>query len=128
MAEEDLQVMETVLQPLEIPEVGEVATPTIPTVLYSKQFPQKELVSGMEPLLPEILEESKNQGEVVQIFLAICCLDTLKKTDAKFFFCEKDLEEAKGVIIQWAQCYQNINYVLPSVMATVHWGFTPIVW
>lgn len=122
--------IEREFNPLEIPqaEIGDESHPPIPDKLTSRQFRQKKLVSGMEQLLPEILEESKKYGDEVQIFLAICCVDSLERTEAKFFFTEKDLEEAKGVIIQWAQHYQNINYMLPSVMATVHWGFTPIIW
>jgi len=127
MAKEDLRVMETEFQLIKIPQ-EEPAPPPIPEKLMSQQFPQKELVAGVKDLLPEILEESKKQGEVVQIFLAICCVDSLESTEAKFFFTEKDLEEAKGVIIQWAQAYQDQNYMLSPFMATVHWGFTPIVW
>lgn len=127
MAEEDLRVMEVKFQPIEIPE-AEVSPPPIPEELNFQQFHQKELVAGVEALLPEILEESKKYGRVVQIFVAITLLESVEATEAKFFFTEKDLEEAKKVIIQWANAYQEINYMLPPLVAKVYWGFTPIIW
>lgn len=94
----------------------------------SQQLPQKELVAGMEQLLPDILDKSKKQGEVVQIFLAITLLETVEETEAKFFFTEEYLKNATEVILDWAQAYQDKNYMLPPLMATVYWGFAPIVW
>jgi hypothetical protein len=127
MAKEDLRVMETEFQLIEIPQV-EPPHPPIPEKLTSRQFRQKELVSGMEQLLPEILEESKISGDVVQIFLAITLLETVEETEAKFFFTEEFLKDATGIILDWTKAYQDKNYMLPPLMATVHWGFTPIVW
>ena len=128
MVKEDLRVMETEFQPLEISGFGYESQPRIPDQIYSRQFRQKELVAGIELLLPEILEESKKYGDVVQIFLAITVLETVEETEAKFFFTEEYLKNATEVILDWAQAYQDKKYMLPPLMATVHWGFTPIVW
>jgi hypothetical protein len=119
--------IEREFKPLEIPQ-EEPATPPIPEKLMSQQLPQKELVAGMEQLLPDILDKSKKQGEVVQIFLAITLLETVEETEAKFFFTEEYLKNATEVILDWAQAYQDKNYMLPPLMATVYWGFAPIVW
>lgn len=127
IAEEDLKVMVTEFQPLEITK-AEVSPPPIPTDLSSRQFPQKELVAGVEALLPEILEESKKYGSVVQIFIAIAFIKTIEDTPAKFFFTLESREEANTIILEWAKAYQDQNLMLPALMATVHWGFTPITW
>jgi NifB/MoaA-like Fe-S oxidoreductase len=115
------------MKPDEIPE-AEVAPPPIPTDLSSQQFPQKELVAGVEALLPEILEESKKYGSVVQIFIAITLLETVEETEAKFWFLTEQEQGLKPIILLWAQAYQDKNYMLPPLMATFHWGFTPIIW
>ena len=117
-------------QLIEIPqaEVGEVTPPPIPKVINSRQFPQKELVFSLTELLPEILEESKKYGSVVQIFVALTLLETVEETEAKFFFLEEQAQGIEPIILLWAQAYQNKNYMLPPLTATVHWGFTPIIW
>ncbi len=117
-------------QLLEIPqaEVSEVNPPPIPKVINSRQFPQKKLVSSVKELLPEILEESKKHGDMVQIFMAITLLETLEETEAKFFFLEEQAQEIQPIILSWAQAYQDQNYMLPALTATIHWGFTPIIW
>ena len=119
--------IEREFNPLDIPQ-AEPPHPPIPDKLISKQLPQKELVAEVELLLPEILEKSKQQGEVVQIFLAITLLETVEETEAKFFFTEEYLKNATEVILDWAQAYQDKNHMLPPLMATVYWGFAPIVW
>jgi hypothetical protein len=113
-------------QPLEIPEAE--VSPPIPDELSSRQFPQKELVAGVEALLPEILEESKKYESVVKIFIAITLLETVEETEAKFWFLTEQEQGLKPIILLWAQAYQDKNYMLPPLMATVHWGFTPIIW
>lgn len=115
------------MKPDEIPE-AEVSPPPIPTDLSSRQFPQKELVAGVKAILPEILEESKKQGELVQIFLAITLLETVEETEARFWFLTEQEQGLKPIILLWAQAYQNQTYMLPPLMATVHWGFTTIIW
>jgi len=117
-------------QLIEIPQagVGEVTPPPIPKMINSRQFPQKELVAGVKAILPEILEESKKQGELVQIFLAITLLETVEETEAKFWFLTEQEQGLKPIILLWAQAYQNQTYMLPPLMATVHWGFTTIIW
>ena len=117
--------MEPELQPLEIPEAE---APPIPGNLNTQQFPQKKFVAGVEALLPEILEESKKYGGVVQIFVALTLLETVEETEAKFFFLEEQAQGIEPIILLWAQAYQNKNYMLPPLTATVHWGFTPIIW
>lgn len=109
-------------QPLEISEADD--HPIIPTDLSSRQFPQKELLTGVKALLPEILEESKKYGDNVQIFVAI----TVEEPEVEFYFTLKDKEEATNIILEWAQSYQNKNYMLPPLMTIVYWGFTPIIW
>jgi hypothetical protein len=121
----NIQIMEK-FQPLEIPEAE--VSPPIPDELSSRQFPQKELVAGVEALLPEILEESKKYESVVKIFIAITLLETVEETEAKFWFLTEQEQGLKPIILLWAQAYQDKNYMLPPLMATVHWGFTPIIW
>lgn len=128
MREEDLRVYEIKpnLQSLVIPEAE--VSPPIPDELSSRQFPQKDFVAGVEALLPEILEESKKYGGVVQIFVAITLLETLEETEAKFFFLKEQAQGIEPIILLWAQAYQDQNYMLPALTATIHWGFTPIIW
>jgi hypothetical protein len=126
IAKEDLRVMEAEFQPLEITKAE--ISPPIPDELSSRQFHQKELVAGVEALLPEILEESKKYGSVVQIFIAITLLETVEETEAKFWFLTEQEQGLKPIILLWAEDYQNKNYMLPPLTATVHWGFTPIIW
>ena len=115
------------MKPDEIPE-AEVSPPPIPTDLSSRQFPQKELVAGVKAILPEILEESKKHGDMVQIFMAITLSETLEETEAKFFFLEEQAQEIQPIILSWAQAYQDQNYMLPALTATIHWGVSPIIW
>ena len=110
---------------------GEVSTPPIPERLMSQQLPQKDLVAGVESLLPQILNESKKYGDVVQVFLAITVIETVEETKGKFWFITEQEQELKPFIMFWAQVYQDTNYndvLPPPIIVTVHWGFTPITW
>jgi hypothetical protein len=80
------------------------------------------LIIEYAALLPEILEESKKYGSVVQIFLAITLLETVEKTGAKFWFLTEQEQGLKPIILLCAQAYQDKNYMLSPLMATIHWG------
>ena len=126
ITKEDLRVMEAEFQPLEISEAE--VSPPIPDELSSRQFQQKDFVAEVEALLPEILEESKKYGNEVQIFVALTMLETVEETEAKFFFLKEQAQGIEPIILLWAQAYQDQNYMLPALTATIHWGFTPIIW
>jgi hypothetical protein len=123
MAEEDLRVMEVEFQPIEIPK-AEVSPPPIPEELSSQQFPQKEFVAGVTELLPSIMETPTPNEE--WLFVALTLLESVEDTEAKFFFPRgESQEEAAEAILQWAKAYQEKNYMLPPLMATIHWGIVP---
>lgn len=121
MAEEDLRVMEAEFQPLDIPEAE--VSPPIPDELSLRQFPQKEFVAGVTDILPTIFSTPTPNGEL--LFVALTFAESIEKTEAKFYFPPEMQEEASVVILQWAQAYQDKNYMLSALMATVHWGIVP---
>jgi|GEM_PF-3543226 len=122
IAKEDLRVMEAEFQPLEISE-AEVSPPPIPEELSSQKFPQKKLVAGIMEFLPSILETPSPNEE--WLFVALTLLESVEDTEAKFFFPRESTEEATEAILLWATSYQETNYMLPPLMATVHWGVVP---
>lgn len=117
MVEEE---MEPELQPLEIPEAE---APPIPGDLNTQQFSQKEFVAGVTELLPSILETPTPNEE--WLFVALTLLESVEETEAKFCFPRESREAAAEAILLWATSYQDKNYMLPTLMATVHWGIVP---
>ncbi len=117
VVEANIKIMEK-FQPLEIPEAE--VSPPIPDELSSRQFPQKELVAGITELLPSILKTPTPDEE--WLFVALTLLESIEETEAKFFFPLEMHQEASVAILQWATAYQEKNYMLPPLMATIHWG------